>query len=187
MNSSPKTRRLAPRMSRVAAGGGRAGAPGIFRRTVRAGAAWTLRPTARAGVTAALVTAVCSLVVAGCGYLAPRNLSPGPAVEADGIRFRFFAPAARRVQLAGDWPENNWARGDGGVGEANVGLMLDADGDGIWEITVPLPPGRYKYLFWVDENTWHLDPGNPEEVPGGPAGTCSLVVLYGTLGNLEIR
>lgn len=126
-------------------------------------------------------------VASGCGYLAPRKQNPGPAVDSGQIVFRFYAPSARRVQLAGDWPENNWARGDGSAGEANVGLMQDGDGDGVWEIAVELAAGRYRYLFWVDENAWHLDPGNPEEAAGGPAGTCSPMVLYTINGRLEIR
>lgn len=123
----------------------------------------------------------------GCGYLAPRSMNYGPAVRDGEVLFRFYAPAARRVQLAGNWPENNWGRGDGSVGEANIGLMEDKDGDGVWEITVALPPGRYKYLFWVDEINWNLDPGNPEEVPGGPTGTCSQVILYVDHDRMEIR
>ena len=129
----------------------------------------------------------CGLFAPGCGYLASRAQSPGPVVETEGVLFRYYAPAARRVQLAGDWPENNWGKGDGSVGEANIGLMNDDDGDGVWEITVALPPGRYKYLFWVDENSWHLDPGNPEEVAGGPSGSCSQVILYSVDDRLEIR
>ena len=123
----------------------------------------------------------------GCAYLAPRKLSPGPAAVEGKIVFRFYDPSAGRVQLAGDWPENNWGRGDGSVGEANIGLMDDNDGDGIWEIAVALGPGRYKYLFWVDEARWCSDPGRPEEVPGGPAGKCSQIVLFLNDGNLEIR
>lgn len=126
-------------------------------------------------------------LASGCGYLAPRKLSYGPVVQDGQVFFRYYAPSAQRVQLAGSWPENNWARGDGSVGEANVGLMEDDDGDGVWEIAVALAPGRYEYLFWVDENTWHLDPGNPEEVPGGPAGTSSQIVLYFNNEGLEIR
>ncbi len=129
----------------------------------------------------------CAFVASGCGYLASRTQSAGPTVGDEGMVFRYYAPSARRVQLAGDWPENNWARGDGSVGEANIGLMEDTDGDGAWEITVALPPGRYKYLFRVDESSWQLDPGNPEEVSGGPAGTCSQVVLYSVNDRLEIR
>ena len=123
----------------------------------------------------------------GCGYLAPRKMNYGPAVNKDGVLFRFYSPTARQVQLAGSWPQNNWARGDGSVGEANIGLMEDKDGDGVWEILVVLPPGRHEYLYWVDELSWHLDPGNPEEVPGGPSGVCSQIVLFSNQETLEIR
>ncbi len=138
-------------------------------------------------ITGLIIAAVLICTMAGCGYIAPRSLSAGPAVKEGEIVFRFYSPSARRVQLAGNWPENNWARGDGSAGEANIGLMKDEDSDGIWEISVALPAGRYKYLFWVDENTWHLDPGVPEEVSGGPTGTCSQVILYSDSDRLEIR
>lgn len=127
------------------------------------------------------------LLVAGCGYLAPRERAPGPSVGENGVVFRFYAPAAARVQLAGNWPGNNWARGDGPAGEADIGLMSDGDGDGVWEIVVALEPGRYQYMFRVDEARWMLDPGNPEEVTGGPAGTASLLTLFRRGERLEIR
>jgi hypothetical protein len=136
---------------------------------------------------AILLGAGSAFLAIGCGYLALRTQSRGPEVADGKIVFRYYAPSARRVQLAGDWPENNWARGDGSVGEANIGLMEEKDGDGVWELAVALPPGRYKYLFWVDESTWNLDPGNPEEVSGGPVGTCSQIVLYSVDDRLEIR
>jgi hypothetical protein len=125
--------------------------------------------------------------VSGCGYLASRNIVTGPEPRGDEILFRFHAPAARRVQLAGNWPGNNWGRGDGSVGEGNIGLMEDDNGDGVWEIRVALRPGTYTYLFWVDENTWHTDPGNPEEVEGGPVGACSRIVLHFKNNRFEIR
>ncbi|MDH4036342.1 MAG: hypothetical protein OEX18_03450 [Candidatus Krumholzibacteria bacterium] len=130
---------------------------------------------------------VAALVAAGCASLAPRSRIAGPVSEGDGVRFVYFAPTAHRVQLAGSWPENNWARGDGSVGEANIGLMADDDGDGMWEITVPLPEGRHQYLFWVDEATWALDPGNPVQVEAGPAGRASEVVLVARGAEMEIR
>lgn len=141
--------------------------------------------TRRSWLLAACVAAVA--VCASCTYLAPRARVPGPEMTTDGVRFRLYAPSASRVQLAGDWPENNWARGDGSAGEADIGLMTDSDRDGVWEITVALPAGRYRYLFWVDENLWRLDPGNPEEVSGGPAGQASLVTVVERGGALEIR
>jgi hypothetical protein len=135
----------------------------------------------------ALAGVLLCLLWPACSYLGPRKNIGGPFVIDEGVRFRFYAPTARYVQLAGDWPENNWARGDGRSGESNVGLMEDPDGDGLWEIVVPLPPGRYRYLFRLDENTWHLDPGNPEEVRGGPAGRCSQLVLVPRNNKVEIR
>ncbi|UCG53252.1 MAG: glycogen-binding domain-containing protein [Candidatus Latescibacterota bacterium] len=128
-----------------------------------------------------------SVLGPGCAYLAPRSQSYGPAAKDGAVLFRFYAPTARRVQLAGNWPGNNWGKGDGSAGEANIGLMEDKDGDGVWQISVVLPPGRYKYLYWVDENTWHLDPGKPEEVGGGPAGVCSQLVLFKNSNGIEIR
>jgi hypothetical protein len=139
----------------------------------------------RNAISALIVLLIVS--AAGCSYFAPRKNAGGPALTEEGTTFRYYAPVAGRVQLAGDWPENNWAKGDGSAGEADIGLMDDSNGDGIWEITVQLPPGRYRYLFWIDENTWHLDPGNPEEIAGGPAGKCSQIILVLHKGELEIR
>jgi 1,4-alpha-glucan branching enzyme len=125
--------------------------------------------------------------LAGCASLAPRSRAPGPLMTADGVRFKFFAPSAHRVQLAGSWPENNWARGDGSVGEADIGLMHDDDNDGTWEIVVPLEPGRYQYVFWLDEATWRLDPGNAAEVDAGPARRASELIVVQRGGAMEVR
>lgn len=122
-----------------------------------------------------------------CGYLVSRQAMDGPQLVDGDVVFRFFAPTARRVQLAGDWPGNNWARGDGSVGEANIGLMADDDADGVWELAVTLGPGRYRYLFWVDETLWQIDPGNPDEVDGGPARRCSQIVVHINDNRLELR
>ncbi|HET6350012.1 MAG TPA: glycogen-binding domain-containing protein [Candidatus Krumholzibacteria bacterium] len=127
------------------------------------------------------------LLSAGCASLAPRSRAPGPEITTAGVHFRFFAPSAHRVQLAGSWPGNNWARGDGSVGEADVGLMEDDDNDGVWEIVVPLAPGRYQYLFWVDEASWRLDPGNSDEVDGGPARRASEILVVQRGESLEVR
>ena len=83
------------------------------------------------------------LTVSGCGYLLPRQIAQGPTLADGEVLFRYYAPNARRVQLAGDWPENNWARGDGSVGEAKIGLMEADNNDGVWEIRVaPHDPPR---------------------------------------------
>jgi len=138
-----------------------------------------------AGVIAAAL-ALAAAVSPGCSKFASRGTAPGPAMTADGVKFRYYAPGASRVQLAGNWPENNWARGDGSVGEADIGLM-DVDEHGMWEIVVPLGPGRYYYVFWVDDNRWHTDPGNPEEIEFGPPGRSSVLIIFLQGGELEIR
>jgi 1,4-alpha-glucan branching enzyme len=135
----------------------------------------------------ACAAAVVAAVLAGCSHLASRARAGGPAVTPEGVRFRFFSPASHRVQLAGDWPGNNWARGDGATGEADIGLMQDDDNDGLWEIVVPLPAGRYRYAFWLDESTWRVDPGNPSEVEAGPGGRASEILIVDRDGTLEVR
>jgi 1,4-alpha-glucan branching enzyme len=138
-------------------------------------------------VKGAIAITMALVLLVGCAYLAPRERAAAPTVNGDGaVVFTYYAPSATRVQLAGDWPGNNWARGDGSAGEADIGLMTD-DGNGLWTIAVALEPGRYRYLFWVDEARWHLDPGNPEEVIGGPAGRSSLLTLFRRGGRLELR
>jgi 1,4-alpha-glucan branching enzyme len=127
------------------------------------------------------------LGVTGCASLAPRARIAGPATTEAGVRFVFFAPTAHRVQLGGSWAENNWARGDGAAGEANIGLMQDDDGDGMWEIVVALPAGRYQYAFWVDELTWQVDPGSAEQVDAGPGGRASQLLLVARGTEMEIR
>lgn len=136
---------------------------------------------------AIIICSLCTLVFSSCVELASRRMAPGPVIEHGLVVFRYFAPEARRVQVAGDWPENNWARGDGIVGEANIGLMSDENGDGVWELRVKLPAGRYRYLFLVDEGAWRLDPGNPDETDGGPTGLCSHLVLVEQDGRLVLR
>jgi hypothetical protein len=65
--------------------------------------------------------------------------------------------------------------------------MRDDDADGLWEIVVDLPAGRHQYLFRIDEATWELDPGNPQQVNGGPAGHASEIVLVRRGTRLELR
>ena len=66
--------------------------------------------------------------------------------------------------LAGE--HNGWnATGD---------AMSDGDGDGVYDCTIPLAPGRYLYKFVVD-GSWMQDPTNPEGVEDGFGGQNSVV------------
>ncbi len=117
-----------------------------------------------------------ALLAAGCAYL---ETSVGsPRLEGGVATFRVKAPAARTVQVAADWPSNNWARGDAEAGEVLVGLMRESeDASGVWELSVPLGPGRYRYLFLIDETEWMLDPENPRVVDDGRGGKANLLIV----------
>jgi len=55
------------------------------------------------------------------------------------VSFKFPAPAARQVALAGDF--NYWNPED---------MPMYKGSDGVWYLSVPLAPGRYEYRFVAD-------------------------------------
>jgi hypothetical protein len=77
------------------------------------------------------ITAVVLLLIS-CGRYLERSLG-SPSIDGDTVTFRVKVPSARTVQLAGDWPRNNWARGDAEEGEVLVGLMGKTADTGVWE------------------------------------------------------
>lgn len=60
--------------------------------------------------------------------------------------FKFFAPQAKKVTLAGSF--NNWNTKE---------LSAKKDSKGNWATKVSLKPGRYEYKFLAD-GTWLNDP-----------------------------
>jgi 1,4-alpha-glucan branching enzyme len=86
---------------------------------------------------------------------------PPPEEVEGGILFRYDSPAARMVTLAGNF--NNWGGTQGGGRyDPTIDPMFDEDGDGVWTIVKPLPPGRYQYKFVIDNAVrWEMDPSNP--------------------------
>ncbi|HVO76541.1 MAG TPA: glycogen-binding domain-containing protein [Candidatus Bathyarchaeia archaeon] len=111
-----------------------------------------------------------------CARFLERSLGT-PLVKGDTVTFRVKVPSARTVQLAGDWPRSNWARGDAESGEVLVGLMEKAGDGGVWRLSVRLGPGRYRYLFLVNETEWFLDPENPRVVDDGRGGKANLLIV----------
>lgn len=121
----------------------------------------------------ALALAASAFGCAGMGFIKKRL--PPPTQTRDGVVFRFQAPSARVVQLAGNWPANNWLAGQAQTGTFLVGEMKDEDGDGTWTRTEPLPPGRYQYKFVIDRVNWKEDPNNPNRTDDGFGGFNSLL------------
>jgi 1,4-alpha-glucan branching enzyme len=66
----------------------------------------------------------------------------------DFTEFRLRAPKAKTVELLGDF--NAWKPG---------ALSLTKASSGEWEIALPLPQGKYRYLFLID-GTSQPDPKN---------------------------
>jgi hypothetical protein len=87
--------------------------------------------------------------------------STAPAKRGAAV-FRLEMPTAQTVKLAADF--TGWDKNP---------LDLSPSGNGIWKITVALPPGRYAYRFLVD-GEWHDDPQCVECEPN-PFGTANAV------------
>lgn len=62
------------------------------------------------------------------------------------VEFKFYAPAAKKVNLAGNFNEWN-----------TRALGAKKDSKGNWSVKVNLKPGKYEYKFVVD-GTWLNDP-----------------------------
>ncbi|MBW2264109.1 MAG: hypothetical protein JRG91_19265 [Deltaproteobacteria bacterium] len=84
--------------------------------------------------------------------------------DSAGLELSIAAEAASRVTLVGDF--NGWSE---------EGLELaDEDGDGVWTIEIDASPGRYRYRFLVDGETWVMDPGADTLVDDGFGGMDSV-------------
>ena len=82
-------------------------------------------------------------------------------VNADhSVTFRFIAPDAIKVEVAGDFADKAEDNPVGGiVGTGLIQMIKDADG--VWTLTTkPLPSELYSYLFVVD-GVATTDPNNP--------------------------
>lgn len=66
------------------------------------------------------------------------------------VEFKLSAPKAKRVSLTGDFAQ--WKKD---------AFILKSQSRGLWEILLPLPPGKYRYQFYVD-GVITLDPKSPE-------------------------
>jgi 1,4-alpha-glucan branching enzyme len=133
--------------------------------------------SSRAGTVMRAIALACFLVLAvSCGRYLEKSLG-STRVDGGTVTFRIKVPSARTVQLAGDWPRNNLARGDAEEGEVLVGLMDRAGHGGVWELAVPLGSGRYRYRFLINETEWLLDPENPRIVDDGKGGKANLLIV----------
>ncbi len=127
----------------------------------------------------ALAAGIAGLALLGrsAWQLAERSTAPQAATVAASaelapsvVQFVIVAPSAATVSLVGDF--NDW----------NVAAtpMRPAPGDGIWSVTVPLEPGRYRYAFLVDGQTWLADPSAPRAFDDDFGPPNSVVTVRGS-------
>jgi hypothetical protein len=112
---------------------------------------WARRPrqvavTPLSGLAAA--AALAGLAV----WLTGRNPRPRPQVAGPStVQFVVVAPGAGSVALVGDF--NDW--------DSTATPMHATRNGGLWSITLPLAPGRYRYAFLVNGSRWLPDPAAP--------------------------
>ncbi|MES2180337.1 MAG: glycogen-binding domain-containing protein [Gemmatimonadota bacterium] len=91
---------------------------------------------------------------------APR-LRGAPAPQSGTTRLLISAPAAQRVEVAGDW--NGWTP-----------TPATRNPEGIWYADVALPKGEYRYAFKIDGQRWRV-PEGATSIDDGFGGKSALV------------
>jgi enterochelin esterase family protein len=95
----------------------------------------------------------------------PQVVSPEVAADRQ-VTFRILAPKAEAVRLGGTDIPNNM-----------MGTPMTRGEEGVWELTLPLEPGAYRYNFGVD-GVPVIDPRNPSTSESN-GNTWSLVYVPG--------
>lgn len=121
----------------------------------------------------AMAAGIAALVLAG-NMVLPSGVSPVPAEMTAGpqqttVQFVLVAPTAGSVAVVGDF--NDW--------DLSATPLVRSEGDGVWAVTVPLAPGRYRYSFLVDGTTWLHDPRAARAVADEFGRTNSVLTIGG--------
>ncbi len=121
----------------------------------------------------AMAAGIAALVIAG-NMVLRSGVSPGPAEMTAGlqqitVQFVLVAPTAGSVAVVGDF--NDW--------DLRATPLVRSEGDGVWAVTVPLAPGRYRYSFLVDGTTWLHDPRAARAVADEFGRTNSVLTIGG--------
>jgi len=139
------------------------------------GRAWSWLRRPRTFALSPLAGLAAAASVAAIVFLAARLGAPPVGAPAGGdrtpVQFLLVAPRAASVMLVGDF--NDWT--------ASATPLRTAAGGGLWTVTVPLAPGRYRYAFVVDGKRWQPDPSAPPAPDDEFGSPSSVVTVGGTL------
>lgn len=97
--------------------------------------------------------------------LAPKQLDGGK------VSFRYYSPSAKTVTVAGDF--NGWEYKQ----DQSRTIYMKKNEQDVWEATVPMSSGRYRYKFVLDYQSWILDSNNPLTEDDGTGNFNSLIVV----------
>ncbi len=110
-------------------------------------------------LAAACVVAVLAWAVGSAIVKSPQSLPVTAEVKSEPVilvRLILSQPQAASVAVAGDF--NGW--------NPDRTPLQRTDG-GMWTATIPLPPGRYQYMFVIDGKQWMADPLAAEDAVDG--------------------
>lgn len=108
-----------------------------------------------------LLLLLAGILIAGCSLK-----YAGPERVKGGVRFALESKDAKKVAIVGGF--NQW--------DPEKDVLSGPDSDGMWQITIPIPEGRYEYLFLINGKEWTLDPTVPF-VDDGLGGKNSVVSI----------
>jgi Carbohydrate-binding module 48 (Isoamylase N-terminal domain) len=144
---------------------------------LRSAGTWLFQPRPIRVRPAVVLAAAASIVVAAVGLRVRPTAGPSlPAIARTAaagsapVQFMLVAPNASRVSLVGDF--NDW--------QAGATPMAGTVADGLWTVTVPLAPGRYRYAFLVDGATWVPDPDAPRTIDDDFGRPNSVLTIGGS-------
>lgn len=99
-------------------------------------------------------------------FVSCASLPRGPVIMDNNVRFSLYAPQAKSVSIAGTF--NQW--------DPRSNRLNSHGSNGLWSIQLPLPAGRYEYLFIIDAEQWMPDPDAPG-IDDGMGGKNSVLVV----------
>lgn len=120
-----------------------------------------LRPAAAAALAAGIAAAFVGGVLVGRRTGHPAVAERGPRT----VEFALRTPADSAVSLVGDF--NDWDP---------RATPLHPEPGGVWTVTVPLRPGRYRYTFMVD-GSWRRDPAAPRALEDDFGTPTSVITI----------